>query len=53
MIVAGHDISDWHGVVAHRVLPDGRVLLVTRRMYNVQLTVSLPHEWPYSWADAW
>lgn len=53
LIVAGHDISDWHGVIGHRVLPDGRVLIVYKRMYNSILTVSTAQEWPKYWHDSW
>jgi hypothetical protein len=47
------DAPDWIGLRAHRVLPDGRVLVAIERFYNTQVTMSYPSEWPDTWSDGW
>lgn len=56
MIVGGVDISDWENVAGARELPDGRILLVTRRIYNTQLSISSTGPlggWPNTMDDSY
>lgn len=53
-IIAGKDVSDWESFVAGRELPDGRVIVLYRDLFNMRLTISSAEGWGHGYYDdAW